>query len=67
MPPGAAAITAYLSITTRIQVMPHSRTRISAVTHHGSSPRMLSTMKAAPVSALSAMGSQIFPKSLTRP
>jgi hypothetical protein len=67
LPPAAAAITSYRSIATRIQVMPHSRTRMSTVIHHGSSPSTERQMKAAPVSALSAIGSQILPKSLISP
>ena len=37
------------------------------VTHHGSSPRIDSPTSAVPVSALSAIGSAILPKSVTRP
>ena len=36
------------------------------MTHHGSSPRTDSPIRAAPISALSAIGSAILPKSVTR-
>ena len=43
-------------------VMPHSRTKIVTVTHHGSSLMIDKPMKAMPVSALSAIGSASLPK-----
>ena len=66
LPPLLAAMMPYLAMAARTQVMPHSRSRISTVKNHGSSPRMLSETKAAPVSALSATGSHSLPKSVTR-
>src|SRR5258708_21492872 len=50
----------------RRPVTASSRNRISPVTHHGSSPRDDSTTSADPVSALSAIGSAILPKSVIR-
>lgn len=47
--------------------MPTSRPRMTIVTHHGSSPRIDRLTSAAPVSALSAIGSAILPKSVMRP
>src|SRR5580704_12217931 len=51
----------------RRPVTPTSRNRITPVTHQGSSPRDDSTISAEPVSALSAIGSAILPKSVIRP
>src|SRR6478735_7609501 len=47
--------------------MPSSRIRITTVTHHGRSPRTDSPIRAAPISALSAIGSASFPNSVTSP
>src|ERR1700684_335035 len=51
---------------TRSPVTAPSRNRITPVTHQGSSPRADSTISAEPVSALSAIGSAILPKSVIR-
>lgn len=47
--------------------MPISRTRITMVTHHHSSPSAESITKAEPINSLSAIGSAILPKSVMRP
>ena len=52
---------------TAAAVTPTSRTRMTTVTHHGSSPSDDSPTSAAPISALSAIGSAILPKSVTSP
>src|SRR6185312_9478583 len=67
LPPWLAAITPRLSTAKRSAVMPNSRARIRPVTHQGSSPITDRVISAAPVSALSAIGSAILPKSVTRP
>src|SRR5215469_2077849 len=67
LPPWLAAITPRLITTNRSTVTPTSRIRISAVTHQGSSPSADRLISAAPVSALSAIGSAILPKSVTSP
>ena len=67
LPPWLAAMTPRLMTAKRSAVMPSSRARISPVTHQGSSPSADSVISAAPVSALSAIGSAILPKSVTRP
>src|ERR1700722_13134301 len=67
LPPLLAAMTPRLMTAKRSTVMPISRNRISAATQTGSSPSAVRGMSAAPVSALSAIGSAILPKSVTRP
>src|SRR5580692_6033945 len=67
LPPWLAAITPRLITTNRSTVTPTSRIRISAVTQPGSSPSTDRLISAAPVSALSAIGSAILPKSVTSP
>ena len=47
-------------------VMPISLTRITMVTHTGRLPLIFRQMSAVEIKALSAMGSAIFPKSVTR-
>lgn len=66
LPPLLAGITACRMTQNRISVMPSSRARITPVIHHGRSPRTDSETSAAPMIALSAIGSAIFPKSVTR-
>ena len=67
LPPRLAAITPRRMTANRSTVMPTSRTRITAVTHQDSSCMADRVIRAAPVSALSAIGSAILPKSVTRP
>ena len=67
LPPGLAAITPYRITAKRSSVMPISRTRMTRVTHQARSPSMDSPISADPVSALSAIGSAILPKSVTWP
>src|SRR5262249_40623768 len=67
LPPLLAGMTPCRITQKRSAVTPTSRTRITPVTHHGSSPRAESVMRAEPVSALSAIGSAILPKSGTTP
>ena len=50
----------------RSSVTLHSRSSTTMVTHHQMSPTIESPMNAIPVSALSAMGSAILPKFVTR-
>ena len=59
-------MTARRSMTKRRSVIPSSRTTTRAVTHHHRSPVMDSSTKADSVRALSAMGSAILPKLVTR-
>ena len=67
LPPWPAGITTPRRISqNRMSVMPHSRTSTTIVTHHHSSPMIDSPTNAMPVSALSAIGSAILPKSVTR-
>src|SRR5712664_1520155 len=67
LPPLLAAMTPCRITQKRSAVTPTSRTRITPVTHHGRSPRADSVMRAEPVSALSAIGSAILPKSVIIP
>jgi hypothetical protein len=67
LPPWLAAMTPRLITAKRSAVMPSSRTMMSTVTQTGSSPITDKVISAAPVSALSAIGSAILPKSVTRP
>src|SRR5580704_14367069 len=67
LPPRLAAMTPCDMTQNRRAVTPTSRNRITPVTHQGSSPRDDSTISAEPVSALSAIGSAILPKSVIRP
>src|SRR5215813_470730 len=67
LPPLLAGMTPCRITQKRSAVTPTSRTRITPVTHHGSSPRAESVMRAEPVSALSAIGSAILPKSVIIP
>ncbi len=66
LPLVAAAITTVLATESRSRVTDHSRTSTRIVTHHQTSPMIESATSAIPVSALSAMGSAILPKSVTR-
>ena len=59
-------MTAMRIMKNRSTVMPSSRTRMMTGTHHGSSPTIASPMSAAAMSDLSAMGSAILPKFVTR-
>jgi len=63
-PPRFAGTTPAPITVNLIQVITISRTMMMIVTHHGSSPRMLSEMNATPVSALSAMGSHSSPNAV---
>ena len=56
----------YFKIVKRMTVIPISRTRMSTVIHHGTYCHTESMMSAAPVIALSAIGSMILPKSVMR-
>ena len=67
LPPRLAGITPCRITKNRSRVMPISRTRMTTVTHHGSSSSSDSPISAAPISALSAIGSAILPKSVTSP
>ena len=60
-------MTPWRMTTKRSAVMPISRTSTTTVTHQGSSPSSDSPTSAVPVSALSAIGSAILPKSVTSP
>src|SRR4051812_28928245 len=64
-PPRLAGITPYRMTQKRSAVTPHSRTRISTVTHQASCPYADSNTSAVPVSALSAIGSATFPNDVT--
>ena len=55
------------STANRSTVTPISRTRISTVTHHGSSPSIDRPISAAPISVLSAIGSANLPNSVSMP
>src|SRR5918993_3155522 len=66
-PPRLAGITPCRITQNRSSVTPTSRTRITMVTHHGSSSRIDSPTRAVPVSALSAIGSASLPTSVTSP
>ena len=67
LPPRPAAMTPCRITQKRRSVTPTSRTRMTTVTHHGSSPSSDSPTRATPMSALSAIGSAILPKLVTRP
>src|SRR5699024_1056604 len=67
LPPLEAGMTRVRSMTRRISVMPHSRSKIRIVIHHQISPKSDIVIHAAPVRNLSAMGSAILPKFVTRP
>jgi hypothetical protein len=67
LPPRLAAITPCRMTQKRSRVTPTSRTRITTVTHHGSSSSTDSPMRAVPVRALSAIGSASLPNSVTCP
>ena len=67
-PPRLAGMTPRRRITrNRSTVMPISRPRITIVTHQGTMPSIDSPTSAAPVSALSAIGSASAPNQVTRP
>ena len=66
LPLWAAGITTCLRTESRRAVTLHSRTRTRMVTHHQTSPTIESATNAMPVSALSAIGSAILPKLVTR-
>jgi hypothetical protein len=61
LPPRLAGMIPYRITENRSAVTPHSRSRISAVTHQASWPYADSSTSAVPVSALSAIGSATFP------
>jgi hypothetical protein len=65
LPPRLAGMTPCRITQNRSAVTPHSRTITTIVTHQGRSPRIERPMNAAPVSALSAIGSAILPKFVT--
>jgi hypothetical protein len=66
LPPRLAAITPRRMTQNRSAVTASSRARITMVTHQASSPSQDSVTSAEPVSALSAIGSAILPKSVIR-
>ena len=66
LPPLLAATT-WSTPTSRHTVIPTSRTRITSVTHTYSSPTTDREINPAAINALSAIGSAILPKSVTRP
>src|SRR5690606_25498408 len=67
LPPRLAGMTPYRMTQNRSRVTPISLAAMVSVTHHGSSPSRLKPTSADPVSALSAIGSAILPKSVIRP
>ena len=67
LPPRLAGMTPRRSTANRRTVTPISRTMMTTVTHHGRSPSIDSPISAAPMSALSAMGSASVPNSVTIP
>src|SRR5664279_6509713 len=67
LPPGLAEITPLRITANRNTVTPISRMRMTMVTHQASSPSIESPINAEQVSALSAIGSAILPKSVTCP
>ncbi len=67
LPPRLAGITPCRITQKRSSVMPSSRARMTIVTHQGRSPSADRPMSAAPMIALSAIGSAILPKSVTSP
>ena len=67
LPPRLAGITPCRSTDKRSSVTPISRPMIRMVTHQGRAPSSDSPTSAEPVSALSAIGSAILPKSVTWP
>ena len=67
LPPRLAGIIPWRSTQNRSSVTPISRPMITTVTHHGTRPSTDSPISAAPVSALSAIGSAIVPNAVTRP
>ena len=66
LPPRLAGITPCLSTQNRSAVTPSSRTTMTLVTHQDSSPSTDKLMSAAPIRALSAIGSASLPNSVTR-
>ena len=66
LPPRLAGMTPCRITQNRSAVTPHSRARITTVTHHGSAPYADSSTSALPVSALSAIGSATLPNEVTR-
>src|SRR5215469_15297688 len=67
LPPLLAGMTPCLITQKRSSVTPTSRTMMTLVTHQVSAPSADSVIRADPVSALSAMGSAILPKSVILP
>src|SRR5262245_29808288 len=67
LPPRLAAITPRRMTQKHSSVTEISRARITAVTHPASPPKADRVSSAAPVSALSAIGSALLPKSVIRP
>ena len=67
LPPRLAGMTPWRSTANRSTVTPISRTMITTVTHHGRSPSIDSPIRAAPISALSAIGSASLPNSVSIP
>ena len=66
LPPRLAGMTPCRITQNRSAVTPHSRVSITTVTHHGSAPYADSNRNAAPVNALSAIGSATLPNDVTR-
>jgi hypothetical protein len=67
LPPQDAAMTWYLTTAMRITVTATSLARMIPVTHHDNNPYTDKQIKAAAISALSAIGSASLPKSVTMP
>src|SRR5579875_917777 len=67
LPPRLAGITPCRITQKRSSVTPSSRPSIRVVTHHGRSPSADSAISAAPINALSAIGSASLPNSGMRP
>ena len=67
LPPRLAGMTPCRITKNRSSVTPISRTSTTTVTHQASSPSSDSPTSAAPIRALSAIGSAILPKSVTMP
>src|SRR3954451_23612484 len=65
LPPRLAGMMPYRMTQKRSAVTPHSRARMTIVTHHGSRSYADSRISAVPVSALSAIGSATLPNEVT--
>src|SRR4051794_33507759 len=65
LPPRLAGMMPYRMTQKRSAVTPHSRARMTIVTHHGIRSYADSMISAVPVSALSAIGSATLPNEVT--